>query len=67
MQVDVVLLTKNSDHLLVKCLTSIYQNVPLKTLIVIDGFSTDRTLKILEKFNRKFGNILLVQTGWFKG
>lgn len=61
MQVDVVLLTKNSEHLLCKCLTSIYQNVPIKNLIVIDGFSTDRTLEILEKFNRKYGNVLLVQ------
>ena len=61
MQVDVVLLTKNSEHLLCKCLTSVYQNVPIKNLIVIDGFSTDRTLEILEKFNRKHGNVLLVQ------
>ena len=61
MQVDVVLLTKNSEHLLCKCLTSVYQNVPIKNLIVIDGFSTDRTVEILEKFNRKFGNVSLVQ------
>jgi glycosyltransferase involved in cell wall biosynthesis len=61
MQVDVVLLTKNSEHLLCKCLTSVYQNVPIKNLIVIDGFSTDRTVEILEKFNRKFGNVFLVQ------
>jgi glycosyltransferase involved in cell wall biosynthesis len=60
-QVDVVLLTKNSEHLLGKCLTSIYQNVPIKNLIVIDGFSTDRTLEILEKFNRKYANVLLFQ------
>jgi glycosyltransferase involved in cell wall biosynthesis len=61
MQVDVVLLTKNSEHLLCNCLTSIYQNVPVRNLIVIDGFSTDRTLQILEKFNRKYGNVSLVQ------
>jgi len=61
MQVDVVLLTKNSEHLLGKCLTSIYQNVPIRNLIVIDGFSTDCTLEILEKFNCKYGNVLLVQ------
>jgi glycosyltransferase involved in cell wall biosynthesis len=66
MQVDVLLLTKNSDNLLVKCLNSIYRNVPVKTLIVIDGFSTDNTLKILEKFQRKNGNVFLVQLG-FKG
>jgi glycosyltransferase involved in cell wall biosynthesis len=61
MQVDVVLLTKNSEHLLCKCLTSVYQNVPIKNLIVIDGFSTDRTLEILEKFKRRHGNVLVVQ------
>ncbi|MGA2524544.1 MAG: hypothetical protein ABSF65_10390 [Candidatus Bathyarchaeia archaeon] len=47
-QVDVVLLTKDSAHKLSNCLTSIYKNVPVKNLIVIDGFSTDGTLKILE-------------------
>jgi glycosyltransferase involved in cell wall biosynthesis len=60
-QVDVVLLTKNSEHLLGKCLRSIYQNVPIKNLIIIDGFSTDRTLEILQKFNRKHGNVSVVQ------
>lgn len=61
MQVDVVLLTKNSQHLLSKCLNSVYQNVPIKNLIVIDGHSTDCTLAILEKFNRKYGNVRLFQ------
>ena len=60
-QVDVVMLTKNSQHLLSKCLTSVYQNVPVKNLIVIDGYSTDRTLEILEQFNRKYDNVLLFQ------
>ncbi len=62
-QVDVVLLTKNSEHMLSKCLRSIYENVPLKNLIVIDGFSTDRTLQILDGFNRAHGNIVLFQMG----
>jgi glycosyltransferase involved in cell wall biosynthesis len=61
--VDVVLLTKNSEHMLSKCLSSIYQNVPVKNLIVIDGFSTDRTLQILDKFNEKYGNISVFQMG----
>jgi glycosyltransferase involved in cell wall biosynthesis len=60
-QIDVVLLTKNSDHLLSRCLESIYQNVPVKNLIVIDGFSIDHTLRILDKFNGKYGNISLFQ------
>lgn len=60
-QVDVVLLTKNSEHLLTKCLNSIYQNVPVKSLIVIDNFSTDRTLQILKKFNSIYHNISIYQ------
>ncbi|MGA3111391.1 MAG: glycosyltransferase family 2 protein [Candidatus Bathyarchaeia archaeon] len=60
-QVDVVMLTKNSVHILSKCLTSIYENVPLKNLIVIDGFSTDGTLQILDDFNKARGNIVLFQ------
>ncbi len=55
--IDVVVLTKNSEHLLEKCLTSIYKNVPVNNLIVVDGFSTDRTLKILDRFNEQYGNV----------
>jgi len=61
-QIDVVLLTKNSEYLLTKCLTSIYQNVPVHTLIVIDGYSTDCTFEILEKFNKKYNNIKIIMT-----
>jgi len=32
-----------------------------KKLIAIDGFSSDRTLEILERFNSKYGNVSLVQ------
>lgn len=60
-QIDVVMLTKNSDHLLSECLKSIYKNIPVNNLVVIDGFSTDKTLQILEKFNEKYGNIKLFQ------
>lgn len=61
-KVDVVLLTKNSEHLLSKCLSSIYENVPVKSLIAIDGFSTDRTLRILKDFDEKYGNVFVYQT-----
>jgi glycosyltransferase involved in cell wall biosynthesis len=61
MQIDVVLLTKNSEHLLSRCLNSVYQNVPIKNLIVIDGYSTDRTQEILLRFNRKYGNVSIFQ------
>lgn len=58
--IDVVMLTKNSELLLNKCLKSIYQNVPVKRLIVVDGFSTDDTLKIMNKFNKKYGNVEII-------
>jgi len=35
--------------------------VPVKNLIVVDGFSTDRTLKIVSSFKKKFGNVQLYQ------
>lgn len=60
-QVDVVMLTRNSEHILSRCLTSIYKNVPVKNLIVVDGFSTDRTLQILEAFNKIHRNIAVLQ------
>jgi glycosyltransferase involved in cell wall biosynthesis len=59
--IDVVVLTKNSEHLLAKCLSSIYENVPVKNLMVVDGFSTDGTMKILNKINEKHGNITVLK------
>ncbi len=58
--IDVVMLTKNSEHLLEQSLSSIYRNVPIKQLIVVDGFSTDSTLKILDKFNHRYGNVSVI-------
>jgi len=60
--IDVVMLTKNSEHLLEKCLASIYTNVPVNSFIVVDGFSTDRTLKILDAANEKHGNIKILSS-----
>jgi len=48
--VDVVLLTKNSlKPCLPDCVKSIYENIPINRLIVVDGGSTDGTLEFLEK------------------
>jgi glycosyltransferase involved in cell wall biosynthesis len=58
--IDVVMLTKNSEHILNKCLTSIYENVPVKRLIVVDGSSTDSTLKIMNELNEKYGNVKII-------
>ncbi len=55
--VDVVLLTKNSERKLRDCVESIYRNVPVAHLIVVDGYSTDHTLEIIAAFNAKHHNV----------
>lgn len=55
--IDVIMLTKNSERLLRECLKSIYENVPVKRLIIVDGFSADSTLKIIRELNNEYQNI----------
>ena len=50
MKIDVVLLTKNSERMLSSCLESIFSNIPINRLVVVDGHSTDKTLEIVENF-----------------
>ena len=59
--IDVVILTKNSEQTLKKCLCSIYKNIPVRKLIVVDGYSTDKTSKIIQTFNRKYKNIKVIR------
>jgi glycosyltransferase involved in cell wall biosynthesis len=64
-RVDVVVLTKNSEEQLKRCLSAVYQSVPVNRLIVVDGYSTDGTLDIVREFEKKHGNVLLIQDrGW---
>jgi glycosyltransferase involved in cell wall biosynthesis len=64
-KVDVVVLTKNSEEQLERSLRAVYRNVPVNRLIIVDGYSTDRTLEIVKKFEKKHHNILLIQDkGW---
>jgi glycosyltransferase involved in cell wall biosynthesis len=66
-QVDVVVLTKNSEQVLEKCLNSIFRNVPVNRLIVVDGYSTDSTLETVEKFREKHGNVVLIKDRGTRG
>ena len=61
MDVDVVIITKNSEHRLSECLKSVYKNVPVNRLIVVDGYSTDKTLEIVRQFQKEHGNVLVIQ------
>lgn len=65
--VDVVMLTKNSEHFLNACLKSVYENVPVKRLIVVDGSSTDNTLIILNEFSKKYGNVKIITENGSRG
>ena len=49
MDVDVAICTYNSEKYLDECLESIRRYVPFKRLIVVDHYSTDRTVEIAKK------------------
>ncbi len=65
--IDVALLTMNSERKLRECLDSVYENVPVKRLLVVDGFSTDHTIAILEDYQKKYGNVVIVQEKGTRG
>jgi glycosyltransferase involved in cell wall biosynthesis len=59
--IDVAILTYNSAAKLGECINSVYLNVPVKKLIVVDGFSTDSTPDIVAQFQQRYGNVLFIQ------
>jgi glycosyltransferase involved in cell wall biosynthesis len=65
--VDVVVLTRNSERVLEKTLNSIFKEVPVNRVIIVDGYSTDDTLEIIEKFHKKYGNVILIRDSGTRG
>lgn len=51
----------NSGRMLKKCLESVYKNVPVNQIIVVDGGSTDGTLQILRHFDALYDNVKVVK------
>lgn len=67
MKVDVVVLTRNSEETLEKCLSSVYKNVPVNRLIVVDGYSTDKTIEIVNRFSGKHRNVVILREKGTRG
>ena len=55
-----MILTKNIDRRLKDCVDSVYRNIPVAQLIVVDGYSTDQTLPIMNEFNEKYNNVKII-------
>jgi glycosyltransferase involved in cell wall biosynthesis len=49
---DVVISTFQSEHKLKECLDALIGEIPINRIIVVDGGSTDNTLKILSQYPR---------------
>jgi glycosyltransferase involved in cell wall biosynthesis len=67
MPIDVAILTMNSGRMLRECIDSVYRNVPVNNLIIIDGYSTDATAAIAKEFQEKHGNVFFVQEKGTRG
>lgn len=65
--IDVVVLTKNSERLLRECLQSVYRNVPVNNILIVDGHSTDGTLEIAREFQKRYGNVIVIQDSGTRG
>ena len=51
--IDVIMMTLDAEAFLEKSLFSIYQEIPVKRLIICDGGSKDSTIKTFIKFLSK--------------
>lgn len=49
-KVDVVVCTYNSERYLDSCLSSVFRNVPVNRLFVVDNYSTDKTVEVAERY-----------------
>jgi glycosyltransferase involved in cell wall biosynthesis len=50
--IDILILTLDAETYLERCLDSVYREIPVNKVIVIDGGSKDKTIEILKKYPR---------------
>ena len=50
--IDVIIRTKDSEEFLNACLQSIYREIPVRRIIIVDAGSTDRTVEIASSFDK---------------
>ena len=67
MDIDVAILTMNSGRMLRECINSVYANLPVNNLIIIDGYSTDNTVEIVKEFQKKHSNVTFIQEKGTRG
>jgi len=65
--IDVAILTMNSSKMLRECINSVYANVPVNNLIIIDGCSTDGTADIVKEYQEAHGNVNFIQLKGTRG
>lgn len=61
MKIDVCMPTWNSERFIDKGLSSIYRELDVNMLYVVDKFSSDNTIDIFKKYNLKYKNIKIMQ------
>ena len=57
----------NSERKLKECIDSVYRNIPVNNLIIVDGFSTDNTAAIIQEYKEKYGKVIFVQEKGTRG
>lgn len=62
MKIDVCIPTWNNGRFLKRCLESVQREVDVNRIIVVDKYSTDNTVSILEQHNNRYGNIKITQS-----
>lgn len=62
--ITVAMMVLNEDSVLQGCMDNIFANMTFDEIVVVDGGSEDRTLKILERYEEQVNNMKIRQHEW---